>query len=296
MTEISLPPAPQPPSSKLKPGIGWYLAGSAILGAAVIGAGALFTVSLLGFIGAFDDFDRISLVDPTEVELEAGDQVVYLVGDDTDEGTDFGAEDLAVSGPDGDPLPVITLDDPPLATPEDVYTPRLQFNAVEDGTYRFEPSADADRDLAVDSVAVGEDAEGLVTDLGGPILISLAIGLVGGAIGTVLLIVTWVRRRRAKRRAAMGGGGPGFPSAPQPAPQGAGWGPPPEAPPAPLPGTWGAPPAAPAPPTAPPAAPQAAPPSSPPSGPSADPSTPTPAEPKPVDWSTAPKSGGHTSF
>lgn len=219
MADAHLPPAPQANETRLKPGIGWYLAGGGILGGALIVAGGLFFYGLVfEFIGAFDDMPRASVTEQTELELEAGEQVVYLVGPGTDESTAFGAEDLEITDPDGLTQAVLTRSDPPLATGEDVYTPRLEFVAEQDGTYGFSPSPDADRSGEIDELAVGPDGEQLIEGIVPWVLGALVVGLLGTIVGTVLLIVTGVRRRKNKRAQALGGPTYGQPVQPQPTP------------------------------------------------------------------------------
>ncbi|OWY60161.1 hypothetical protein B7486_70655, partial [cyanobacterium TDX16] len=197
-------------TTKLKPGIGGYLFGGAILGAAIIGAGVLVVLGVFALFSTLDDLERLPLDEATELEVDIGTYDVYLVGAGVDANTSFGADDLLISDPDGQPRPVVVRDDPALATPEDVFVPRLTFDAPTDGTYTFEPGPNADRSTEIDALVVGPEAETLYEDELLPWFVAAgAVALVGGAIGTVLLIVTGVRRGKAKRAARAWPSGPG---------------------------------------------------------------------------------------
>jgi hypothetical protein len=210
-----LPAAPgSGAATKLKPGIGGYLAGGAILGAAIVVAVVLVILAVFDLFSSLDDLDRLPLDEATEVEVDIGTYDVYLVGGGVDASTSFGADDLLITDPDGDPRPVVVRDDPPLATPEDVYAPRLTFDAPTDGTYTFAPGPDADRSTEIDALAIGPEAESLYEDLLPWFIAAGSVALIGGTIGTVLLIVTGVRRGKAKRAVRGWPAGPGGPGAP----------------------------------------------------------------------------------
>jgi hypothetical protein len=275
MTASALPAAPGAAAPKLKPGIGGYLIGGALIGVAIIAAGVLAFLGAFELINAFDDFDRVALDEPTELELDIGTYDVYLVGGGVDEDTELTASDLLITGPDGEQRPVLVRNDPPITTTQDTYVSRLSFDAPTDGTYTFEPSAEAERSSELDELAVGPDTEDLGQEVVPWFIAAGAAFVVGGAAGTVLLIVTGVRRGRAKRAARTWGPGPGpqGPQGPQPEPH---------LQEIVVEGSWAAstPSVANRPPAAPP--PSSGPPPSAPPGPSSPPPTPPPPVPPPA--------------
>lgn len=211
-----LPAAPGAPSEgKLKPGIGGYLAGGAIMGAALVGATVVAFMAFWGFLQAFDDFDRVSLDETTELVLDIGTYDVYLLGDGVGRGSVFGAEDLRITDPNGNQRAVVVRSEDPLALGSETYTPRLTFDAPVPGTYTFEPLAGADGAPEIDGLAVGPEIEDLFEDMLPWFLAAGALGLVGIGVGSILLIVTGVRRGKAKRAARGWPPGAGPPAGPQ---------------------------------------------------------------------------------
>jgi hypothetical protein len=210
-----LPAAPGAAAPKLKPGIGGYLIGGALVGVAIIASGVLAFWGAFELIGAFDDFDRVAVDEPTTLTLDIGTYDVYLVGSGVDEGTDFTASDLRITDPNGETRPVLVRSDPPVTTTEETYAPRLSFDAPTDGEYTFEPSPDADRSAEIDELAVGPDTEDLAEDLVPWFIGAGVVFLVGSVAGGVLMIVTGVRRGKAKRAARAWSPGPQGPQQPQ---------------------------------------------------------------------------------
>lgn len=182
----------------------------------VIG-GVFIVMGVQAVSSAVDDLERAPVGGDGQVELEAGDQRVFLEGDGVND--IFGPDALiGITDPDGNAVDVelygsgtsLTYD---LGGHEGTAT--WTFDAPTDGTYTVNLQTS---ESAVEGVAIGKDNP--VTAWVGMGVIGIAIGSIGFLIAIVVLIIMLVRRGRSKKRLAPAPG-----SYPPPGYQAGSWGP-----------------------------------------------------------------------
>jgi len=289
--------------AKVKPGKVWFLIGALAILAGIIA----FVVILVGGLKRVsDEVDRFArfrvpkegVVATVTLSRSGTYTLYYEYPTSASSARQEVPSDLAVqitTKPDGKVIPVTKGAASASFSFSGKHAGRSagQFTAPAPGRYDIQVTGGTE--VAPYDVAVGK---GLVTKIGGTVLLAVGLGGLLGLFGLVTLIVTGVRRGRSKRALALAGGGapviggsPSWPAAPvAPAPT---WppnavpAPPAAAAPAPQP-AWTAAPAEPIWTPAPVAPPVAAPPPAPAPAPAPPPAPAVPPLPAPGGWDAPP--------
>jgi hypothetical protein len=173
----------------LRPSVGWYVAGVAVIVLGLGGGFALLTSGAFGYLEDVDELERIGVPGRVDVELSAGEILVYH---EPGRGPVAGRDVLGVSieAPDGR---AVELRD---ATGEDRYLIEgrrgysiAAFDAASDGRYTIDASGQGTGELAV-----GPSPRERLTSFG---WLALAVSVISLVLGTVMLAITRSRRRHA---------------------------------------------------------------------------------------------------
>lgn len=200
-----------PVQEKLRPSGVWYVVGGLVLAAGIIGGFVLLVVGIVQAVDQFDDFDRVPASQGGTVTLEAGDKTIYAEGPGVSTATSLSASDVEVLTPSGNEVDLsVETNDFTYEVDGRSGVAVLNFDAPTDGTYEIRSDIPSSE---ITTLAVGPNVISTFGSVVGWLVGAAVVGLVGLALGLVLLIVTGVRRGRAKkqRRLAAAGGGFGTP-------------------------------------------------------------------------------------
>lgn len=178
--QVTLPP--------IRPGVGWYVLGAAVIVLGLVGGFFLLTAGAFGYLGEIDDLQRTSLPGDESIVLSRGDVIVFhepeggLVGSPASLG-------LTLRDPAGRPVTLEDLEQPDrYAVQERQGVAIARFTVQTSGRYEVSSTG------GTGSLAIGPSPGGRLTRFGTIALVTAAVALVAGV---ALVVGTRRRRRRA---------------------------------------------------------------------------------------------------
>lgn len=173
-----------------------FAVGAAIIALGLAAAVAWFVVGLVGLADAVEDLERVAIPGSGTVTLEEGRAAAYY---ETDLGEDAPVPplEIRVDAPRGGPPVEVGAHSGEVSYSFSGHSGQsvAGLEVPRDGRYRV--TVDAPAGAAPDAeIAVGEGVGGRLV---GAILGAIAIVLVGGVAGTIVLVRTASRNARARR-------------------------------------------------------------------------------------------------